>query len=51
MHEVTLTKIDIPFSSLVGFIIQWTLASICAGLVLALPFILFLALAALSGLA
>ena len=51
MNEVTLTKIDIPFSQLVGFIVKWTLASICAGLVLALPFILLAALAALGGLA
>jgi len=49
MHEVTLTNIDIPFSSLVSFIIKWTLASICAALVLSLPFAVLAIFVALGG--
>jgi uncharacterized Tic20 family protein len=49
MNEVTLTKIDIPFSQLVGFIVKWTLASICAALVLSLPFTVLAILVALGG--
>jgi len=49
MNEVTLTKIDIPFSSLVGFIIKLTFASIGAALVLSLPFTVLAILVALGG--
>jgi len=37
MTDVTITDIKMRFGSMVVFIIKWTLATICASLVLSLP--------------